>query len=147
VVVADGAGINGAADAPSSTGSTTAQGSPVMPTSPIVAAGGSATGGGSGTAIPAVASRSGSVAASRGTVRTTVPVVFVAAGRTSVSAALAGSGAIAHDEVLQSETWAPSLNEARWLDELPSLQARVRLAWKPDGVADALDIVFADYRR
>ena len=131
VVAANGAGIAGAVDAPTPTGSTAPQGLPLVPSSPIIAACGSANGGDSGTVISAVVSRSSSMAVSGGIVRTTAPVVLVATGRTAVSAALAGSGVIAHDELLQSETWAPSLGEARWLDDLSSLQGRVRVLGSP----------------
>jgi autotransporter-associated beta strand protein len=91
--------------------------------------------------------QSGPLAMSTVGVLTAAPPVFVATSQTSMWAALAGGIVTRHADVLSSETWPPSPNEARWLDELPSLQGRVRPAWKPDCVADAVGIVFANHGR
>jgi hypothetical protein len=73
--------------------------------------------------------------------------ILVAPSRPSIPAVSSRNAQIAHDDVLQAETWAPPTNEVTGLDELPSLRGKGHLAWKPDGVADALNMVFASYGR
>jgi autotransporter-associated beta strand protein len=147
VVVVGGARVNDTTETPSVPESTPSQGPPVVPPSSIVAPGRPATGGGDGTATPLLVTQSGSVAVRMDTVLTTAPFASVAASRASMSAVSAGSAVIAHDDVLQAEAWAPFVKEAKWLDELPDFRGRVRIAWKPDSVADVLNAVFANYGR
>ena len=74
VAAADGAGVNGLADAPSFIGSASRQSLPVARTVSMIAAGGSAAGGGAGMALPPVASQSGAVAVSTAAALTTAPL-------------------------------------------------------------------------
>jgi autotransporter-associated beta strand protein len=47
------------------------------------------------------------------------------------------------DAAVLSDTWTASSENAMWRDQLPSLQDRRHLAWKPDSIANAVDRVFA----
>jgi uncharacterized repeat protein (TIGR03803 family)/autotransporter-associated beta strand protein len=147
LAVADGAGVPGATGAVSLTENTTAHRPQVVPIASITAAGGLAFGTSAWAAIPPFIGQSGSVVVSRDAVLTAASPVVVAAGQASTPAAFAGSAVSARDHVLQAGAWAPSANEARWLDEMRSLQGRAHLVWKPDSVADALDTVLANYGR
>jgi autotransporter-associated beta strand protein len=51
----------------------------------------------------------------------------------------------AQDEVLRAGNWAASLDEVSWLDDQAGLDGRARLAWKPDSVARAADLVLAGF--